>query len=939
MNITGAGLNKAGIYVYQSINCKVKDNILYDDALGVYPHYSDYTLISNNTATKDLLAGVGRAIIVEHSNYNTISINTVSNNKYGISVSYSSAGTVSGNTVSLSATDGILLEDAVNVTVQNNNVNSSGNFGIYLSGSSGNFLRSNTVFNSSNGIDLVRSSGNEISSNTVSNTSAYTNTHAIFLDTSHNNVIRSNTVSNNDYGIAMRYSNNNSVLSNTASNNNRGIFIAYTSSLNTLSGNQVNSNTNSGIMLDNADSNTVFNNTARLNTGTNTSNGIYLGNASNNNITSNNASSNRRGIYISSSSSGNTISDNTVNSNSYGIYVENVGTNNNITRNTASSNGVYGIFLSNSNNTYVLNNVAPYNGKGIYVNTSYQSVISNNIASNNTNEGIMLSLSSNNTISNNTVDRDRYGISLNSSRGNNISGNCITWSTNTGMFLCAQSKTNLIYNNYLNNSYNTDNNNNESTWNIANTSGTNIAGGYYIGGNFWGNPNLKNGHSQTVADTDGDGFTDTIYVGDNLVDNLPLVAVYRVLPVADFNTNVTSGYVPLTVQFTDLSQNATEWNWNFGDGTSSTAQNTTHIYSAAGNYTVNLIAGNQNGTNSKTTVITVLQEQGGNGSPVMPVADFSANVTSGYAPLSVLFTDLSKDATSISWDFTNDGTGETNLSPVVNVYNTPGTYTVNLTAANQNGTNSKLTTITVSSMEEEHHSSGGSSHSSGGGGGSPEPARNVEVKELSQVFITNGKPIQFDFTKNATCVVSVGFDAKKTVGKTTTIVEQLKNKSTLVSNLSEGEVYKYFNVWAGNGGYASSKNIENPVICFKVEKSWLQNKNVDQDSIILNRYSNKTWEQLPVSLSKEDSKYLYFTADVPGYSFFAITGKVNNSPVTSPVTEIQPEDEPGNSEENTGNTGSEADPESGQEESTGTPGFETIYGVAGLLAVFLYKRK
>ena len=119
----------------------------------------------------------------------------------------------------------------------------------------------------------------------------------------------------------------------------------------------------------------------------------------------------------------------------------------------------------------------------------------------------------------------------------------------------------------------------------------------------------------------------------------------------------------------------------------------------------------------------------------------------------------------------------------------------------------------------------------------------------------------------------VGFDAKKTVGKTTTIVEQLKNKSTLVSNLSEGEVYKYLNVWAGNSGFASSENIENPSICFKVEKSWLQNKSIDQDSITLNRYSKKTWEQQPVNLLKEDSKYLYFTADVPGYSLFAVTGK------------------------------------------------------------------
>ncbi|WP_269849021.1 PGF-pre-PGF domain-containing protein [Methanosarcina horonobensis] len=40
--------------------------------------------------------------------------------------------------------------------------------------------------------------------------------------------------------------------------------------------------------------------------------------------------------------------------------------------------------------------------------------------------------------------------------------------------------------------------------------------------------------------------------------------------------------------------------------------------------------------------------------------------------------------------------------------------------------------------------------------------------------MTNGKAVKFEFSKNATCVVYVGFDAIKNAGKTTTIVEQLK---------------------------------------------------------------------------------------------------------------------------------------------------------------------
>lgn len=83
-----------------------------------------------------------------------------------------------------------------------------------------------------------------------------------------------------------------------------------------------------------------------------------------------------------------------------------------------------------------------------------------------------------------------------------------------------------------------------------------------------------------------------------------------VLPIANFNSNITEDYVPLDVQFTDLSENATEWNWDFGDSTYSTEMNPTHTYSAAGNYSVNLTVGNANGTASKSAPINVLQAAG-----------------------------------------------------------------------------------------------------------------------------------------------------------------------------------------------------------------------------------------------------------------------------------------------------------------------------------------
>ena len=60
------------------------------------------------------------------------------------------------------------------------------------------------------------------------------------------------------------------------------------------------------------------------------------------------------------------------------------------------------------------------------------------------------------------------------------------------------------------------------------------------------------------------------------------------MPVADFSATPTSGDLPLTVQFTDHSQHATSWSWDFGDGNTSILQSPSHTYTTAGNYSVNL---------------------------------------------------------------------------------------------------------------------------------------------------------------------------------------------------------------------------------------------------------------------------------------------------------------------------------------------------------------
>lgn len=87
-------------------------------------------------------------------------------------------------------------------------------------------------------------------------------------------------------------------------------------------------------------------------------------------------------------------------------------------------------------------------------------------------------------------------------------------------------------------------------------------------------------------------------------------------PEADFSADRTVGFIPMTVEFTDLSENFPDsWDWDFGDGSGSSAENPIHIYEQPGNYKVTLTAANCDGAGTETKVAYIIvneNEDGGN---------------------------------------------------------------------------------------------------------------------------------------------------------------------------------------------------------------------------------------------------------------------------------------------------------------------------------------
>jgi tripartite motif-containing protein 71 len=191
-----------------------------------------------------------------------------------------------------------------------------------------------------------------------------------------------------------------------------------------------------------------------------------------------------------------------------------------------------------------------------------------------------------------------------------------------------------------------------------------------------------------LATVDSSG---NVYVTEHWSHCIKIYALTKpILPVANFTSNVTKGYAPLSVQFTDKSTGSpTSWSWKFGDGSTSTAQNPTHKYSKTGKYTVSLTVKNAAGSNTttKTNYITVIAK---------PVAEFSATPTSGKIPLTVKFTDKST-GTPTKWKWTfGDGNTSTKQNPTYK-YSKAGKYTVTLTVTNAAGSNTvtKTNYITV----------------------------------------------------------------------------------------------------------------------------------------------------------------------------------------------------------------------------------------------------
>jgi PGF-pre-PGF domain-containing protein len=154
---------------------------------------------------------------------------------------------------------------------------------------------------------------------------------------------------------------------------------------------------------------------------------------------------------------------------------------------------------------------------------------------------------------------------------------------------------------------------------------------------------------------------------------------------------------------------------------------------------------------------------------------------------------------------------------------------------------------------------------------------NVVLKEVQTMPVSAGTIVSYVYENEENPVRYVNFEAGKDLGDLEIKVEVLREKSRLVKDMPSGIVYRHINIWAGKSDFPGLTDIAEPVIGFQVDKSWIEEKGLDESDIRLLRYEDGVWQDMVTELADTDEGYLVFESKISGFGAFAISGIKNLS--------------------------------------------------------------
>ncbi|PCJ89776.1 MAG: hypothetical protein COA57_01065 [Flavobacteriales bacterium] len=176
--------------------------------------------------------------------------------------------------------------------------------------------------------------------------------------------------------------------------------------------------------------------------------------------------------------------------------------------------------------------------------------------------------------------------------------------------------------------------------------------------------------------------TVTDSIGCTAIDSIN-VNIKGVAPIALFISN--NSCFGDSVGFTDNSypndtiSNVVDWQWNFGDNSTDSVQNPSHLYTYTGTYTVTLtVTTDSTCSNSTSNNVTVFG---------LPQANFEITTSPLCSNVILDFTDNSvvADTGLASWNWDFGDSGLANVQKPTHIYNSGGVFTIQLIVSDSNG--------------------------------------------------------------------------------------------------------------------------------------------------------------------------------------------------------------------------------------------------------------
>ena len=163
-------------------------------------------------------------------------------------------------------------------------------------------------------------------------------------------------------------------------------------------------------------------------------------------------------------------------------------------------------------------------------------------------------------------------------------------------------------------------------------------------------------------------------------------------------------------------------------------------------------------------------------------------------------------------------------------------------------------------------SGGGGGGGGGGSGGGVSTGVANQFEKKVWTSLNKGETATITTKDGELGVTQVQFTAREATYGVTLQVEKVATLPTTITGVTQ-KVYKYVKITQSNVDKAIDGVAK---IDFKVTKDWLKQNNLGKEQVVLYRNVDNKWTALKTTVGADDGTYVSYTAETPGFSYFAI---------------------------------------------------------------------